>query len=212
MPTDGTDFARMRACYGKFCSATKQGSPEAALAGIALEGLARDVRRDGGLPAFRPLVDLLTGFVSSELSSGDDGRGQLLDDVDRVERQLADSSLTREACAVARRVGLKALNGASNLSRETIVEQMVLGLARSRCLDRASLYVTRHQADALAHSLSRPRSWEALCVTWPGLLSAEREIHTHDFGKAVETLLQRHVTEWRSFSHAITGGLFAAAA
>lgn len=149
MPTDGTDFARMKACYGKFYTATKQGVAEADLASIALEGLARDLRRDGGLAAFRPLIDLLRNTLAPGLLSSNDKGGQLLDGVERIERQYADSSLTREACAAARTVGLKELNCASLPCMDNVMAQMVVELIKTRCLDRASPYATRHRTHSI---------------------------------------------------------------
>lgn len=135
----------MKACYGKFYTASKDGVPVAALGAIALEGLARDIRRDGGLPAFRPLVDLLLDVTTPALLGNDDLRKQLIDGIDGIERQFADSALTRDACSVARSVGLKALSGVISPSQESIRSHLVVELERSRCLDRASPYITRHR-------------------------------------------------------------------
>jgi len=139
----------MKACYGKFYTATKQGAPEAALAPIALEGLARDLRRDGGLPVFRPLIDLLQDILAPGLLSSNDNGGHLLDAVAQVERQYAESSLTREVCAAARSVGLKEINRGGVPCAETIMAEMVVELVKTRCLDRASPYATRHRTHSI---------------------------------------------------------------
>jgi hypothetical protein len=149
MPTDGTDFARRKACYGRFYTASKDGVPVAVLGSIALEGLARDIRRDGGLPAFRPLVEHLVGIMIPGLLGNDDMRKQLMDGVDHIDQELADFSLTRDACGVARKVGLEALSGGIDPSEESIKSHLVAGLVKSRCLDRASPYITRHRTRSI---------------------------------------------------------------
>lgn len=59
MPTDGADFGRSKACYGKAYTAARMGAEDSQVAEIIACGVERDIRRDGGSPAFSPAVDLL---------------------------------------------------------------------------------------------------------------------------------------------------------
>jgi hypothetical protein len=59
MPTDGADFGRSKACYGKAYTAARMGVEDSQVAEIIVCGVERDIRRDGGSPVFSPAVDLL---------------------------------------------------------------------------------------------------------------------------------------------------------
>ena len=91
MPTDGADFGRMKACYGKAYSMVRDGADDSDVAETVMRGVERDIRRDGGAPAFPVAVDLLV-LISS---CGDDGGARLLTAADNIRRDFVESPLTR---------------------------------------------------------------------------------------------------------------------
>jgi hypothetical protein len=141
MPTDGADFGRMRACYGKAFSAARAGADNGDVAEMVARGLERDIRWAGGLPAFLPAIDLLV-LVSQYPDAS--RRSQLLHDVERLARNYADSPLTRHVADAAARIGLKSINEGRALSRASAAEMMLSDLGKSLCCDCLTPYLTRN--------------------------------------------------------------------
>jgi hypothetical protein len=113
MPTDGADFGRTKACYGKPYSAARIGADNSEIAEILAAGIERDIRRDGGLLAFSSAIDLLVAISITANES------QLLNGVEQMGREFADSSLTRYVSAAAEVIGLDAISHGQRLSRQS---------------------------------------------------------------------------------------------
>jgi len=113
MPTDGADFGRKRGCYGKAYSMARDGADDADVAECVMRGVERDIRRDGGAPAFPVAVDILV------LVSGGDGNSQrLLAGADTIRRDFVDSPLTRDFAAAVEKIGLSAIAEGRGLVRK----------------------------------------------------------------------------------------------
>lgn len=141
MPTDGADFGRMKACYGKAYSAARSGADASEVASIVVLGVERDIRRDGGAPAFGPAVDFL---VLAAQSSAENRCNQLLTGVDMLNREYADSPLTRYVADAAAHIGVTCINEGFALSRQIAAERLIAHLARSRCCEGMTPYLTRN--------------------------------------------------------------------
>ena len=156
MPTDGADFGRMKACYGKVYTALRAGVDDAYVADLAVRGVERDIRRDGGVPVFDPAVALVV--LISGRASGSSAQ-QLVRTIDVLARTHGDSSLTRHVLSAAEKVALAALNQRSSLSRSDAAERILAQLACGRC-EGMSGYATRHRThstaatEKLIHSVS----------------------------------------------------------
>lgn len=149
MPTDGADFGRMKACYGKAYTASRLGADNADVAAIVVLGVERDIRRDGGAPAFCPAVNLL---VQASQSSETDGCNQLLASVDILRREFADSPLTRYLASAVEQVGLAAINEGQCFSTLDAAKELLAHLARSRCCDGMAAYLTKHRTNSVSQS------------------------------------------------------------
>jgi len=156
MPTDGADFGRMKACYGKVYTALRAGVADAYVADLAVRGVERDIRRDGGVPVFDPAVSLVV-LISGQ-ASGTSAQ-QLVRTIDVLARTYGDSSLSRHVLSATEKVALAALNEGSSLSRGDASEQILAQIARGRC-EGMSGYATRHRThstaatEKLIHSVS----------------------------------------------------------
>ena len=149
MPTDGADFGRMKACYGKAYSAARSGADASEVASIVVLGVERDIRRDGGAPAFGPAVDFL---VLAAQSSAENRCNQLLTGVDMLNREYADSPLTRYVADAAAHIGVTCINEGFALSRQIAAERLIAHLARSRCCEGMSPYLTRNLTQSASSS------------------------------------------------------------
>ncbi|MFO1500197.1 MAG: hypothetical protein U1G07_17710 [Verrucomicrobiota bacterium] len=149
MPTDGADFGRMKACYGKAYAAARDGADDSQVAEIVALGLERDIRRDGGSPAFVQAVGLL---VRASESGGEDGTIQLLDGGDSLNRQFADWSLTRNVVSAAQAIGVAVINRGGILTAQEASECLLTHLAQSRCCDNMIPYLTRNRTHSVAKS------------------------------------------------------------
>ena len=146
MPTDGADFGCMKACYGKAYSSARCGADDADVAEIVARGIERDIRRDGGLPAFLPAVELVV-LVSQ---CPDASRShQLLDGVDRLGRDFAESPLTRHIADAAAKIGLASINDGRALSRAEVAEMMLAHFGKSRFSDGMTPYLTRNRTQSV---------------------------------------------------------------
>lgn len=151
MPTDGADFGRMKACYGKAYTAARLGAEDGEVAEIVSLGEERDIRRDGGSPAFSPAVDLIV--IVSE-STAESRCHQLLAGVDGLRRDFADSSLTRYFAAAAETIGLTVVNEGRGLSRMDAAVMLLIHFWRSRCGDGMTSYLTKNRTQSVAQSLA----------------------------------------------------------
>ena len=151
MPTDGADFGRMKACYGAAYTSARTGAKDAEVAEIAALGVERDIRRDGGSPAFCQAVDLLV-LISQ---SADENRSvHLLTTIDNLGREFADFPLTRYVADAAGKIGLTVINEAQRLSRVEAAGALLTHLARSRCLDGMVPYLTKNLTQSVERSIA----------------------------------------------------------
>jgi hypothetical protein len=139
----------MKACYGKAYSAARSGAADAEVSEIVARGIERDIRRDGGLPAFLSAVDLVV-LVSGCADAS--RRSQLLNGVDRLGRDFADSPLTRHVADAAAKIGLAALNEGRALSRAEAAEMMLAHFGKSRCCNCLTPYLTRNRTQSVKSS------------------------------------------------------------
>ena len=148
MPTDGADFGRMKACYGKVYTAVRTGVTPDGIAGALVRGIEREIRHAGGVPAFVPAVEL----IAATLPKMEEGRAlKFLEAIDALARAHADSSLTRLALEAALKVGLAALCHDQPLPRHEIAKRILAGIAESRG-DATSAYATRHRTHSAAET------------------------------------------------------------
>ena len=146
MPTDGADFGRMKACYGKVYSALRACADDADVAELAVKGVGRDIRRDGGAPAFVPAVQL--AVLISRQASGSSSH-QLVRNIDDLARVHAESSLTRLVLSATEKVALAAQSEGIALSPLQASERIIAQMARGRC-EGMSGYATRHRTHSIA--------------------------------------------------------------
>ena len=146
MPTDGADFGRMRYCYGKAYTMARDDADNADVAECAMRGVERDIKRDGGAPAFPVAVDLLV------LASAGGGSGQkLLASADAIRRDFADSPLTRHFAAAVETLGLSVIEDGLSLSRQKAEEMLLVQVAESRFCDcELTAYLARNRTKDLA--------------------------------------------------------------
>jgi hypothetical protein len=148
MPTDGADFGRKRACYGKAYIMARESANDADVAECVMRGVELDIKRNGGAPAFPVAVDLL---VVASLSGNSQ---QLLSGVDAIRTNFVDSPLTRDIAAAVETLGLSACSGARPMSVEQASEKLLVHLGASRCCDGLVAYVARHRTKDIAASLA----------------------------------------------------------
>ncbi len=145
MPTDGADFGRMKACYGKVYTALRAGADDADVAELAVRGVEREVRHGGGAPAFVPAVHLAV-LISRQAS--DSSSQQLVRSIDELARLHGESSLTRSVLCAVEKVALAALSEGVSLSLLTASKLTITQMAR-RCCDGMSGYATRHRTHSI---------------------------------------------------------------
>ena len=146
MPTDGADFGRMKSCYGRVYTALREGADEADVAELAIRGVERDIRREGGAPAFGPAVDLVV-LISSQIPGSTPQ--MLVRNTDSLSRVHADRSLTRHILSAAEKVALGALGKGTHLSQHEAAGRSIAQIARGHC-EGMSGYVTRHRTGSIA--------------------------------------------------------------
>jgi hypothetical protein len=145
MPTDGANFGRMKACYGKAYTAARVGADEAEVAPILVAGLERDIRREPDFLALRPVVELVATLSRCTTTEPHELCRRLLNGVQQLERKHAGSGLTRDAAAAATRVGLSSINEHRELTLQRAAEAVLTEIVRSRCLDPMTPYITKHR-------------------------------------------------------------------
>ncbi len=143
MPTDGADFGRIKACYGKAYTGARQGVADAEVAEVVVAGLERDVRRDGGLRGFNDAIAIVVDSSN---------RNQLLEATARLRIMHGDCSLTRHLAAAAEKVGLTRLNNRQAMSVESAEKAVLTHIARSRCGDGMIPYVTKNRTQSVSES------------------------------------------------------------
>jgi hypothetical protein len=141
MPTDGANFGRMKACYGKAYSSARSGADDSEVAEILALGIERDIRREGGVAVFRSAVDLLV--LTSQGTDANRHR-QLLDRVDRLGRDFGDSTLTRYFVDAVAKIGLNCIHEGKSLSCEQAGTSLLAHYGKSLC-DGMSPYLTRNR-------------------------------------------------------------------
>ena len=144
MPTDGADFGRKRACYGKAYIMARDGADDADVAECVMRGVELDIKRNGGAPAFPVAIDLLAVATLSGNSQ------QLLSGVDAIRRDFVDSPLTRDIAAAVETLGLSALVAANPLTIDQAAEKLLAHLGSSRCCDGLVAYIVRHRSKDVA--------------------------------------------------------------
>jgi hypothetical protein len=144
MPTDGADFGRIKACYGKAYTGARQGAADEEVAEVVVAGLERDIRRDGGLRGFNEAIELI-------VSAGN--RNQLMEGTARLRILNGDCSLTRHLAAAAEKIGLANLNERKALSREAAEKAVLTQIARSRCCDGMVPYVAKNRTQSVPESI-----------------------------------------------------------
>jgi hypothetical protein len=145
MPTDGADFGRMKACYGKAYTAARTGAKEAEVAGVAVAGLERDIRRERDFSALRPVAELVATLSHCTNTEPHELHRRLVSGVERLKRKHAGSGLARDAAEAAARVGLSSINAHRQLTVQRAAEAVLTEMVRSRCLDPMTPYVTKHR-------------------------------------------------------------------
>lgn len=150
MPTDGADFGRTRQCYGKAFTMARDGADDADVAACIVRGVERDIRRDGGAPAF-PLAANLLVLVCQK---GDAGSIQLLAAADAIRRDHVESPITRHLAAAAENIGLSAIAAGRTLTRRDAAESLIAHLAQSRCCDSMTGYIARNRTQDVSASLA----------------------------------------------------------
>lgn len=148
MPTDGADFGRIKACYGKAFTAARVGASESAVAEIAILGVERDIRHGGGAPSFKATIELLIDVTCSRVQP----RERLLAGIDALNRQFADSSFTRYVSSAAESLGLECLRNGVAPSGEQLATLVLGKLIDSRCCDGITPYITRNRTQSIAES------------------------------------------------------------
>jgi hypothetical protein len=124
----------------------RDGADDAAVAECVVRGVELDIRRDGGMPAFRPAVELLV------IASGGGNIQQLLSGADAIGRDFVDSPLTRHITDAVQKLGLSALAEGHPLSAECASEKLLVQFAVSRCCDGMTGYIARNRTKDLAES------------------------------------------------------------
>lgn len=125
----------------------RDGADESAIADCILKGVEREIKWDGGAPAFRPAVELLV-----IVTSGQAGEKMLLSRVDTIKRQFADSPLTRHVAEAAEKVGLSSIHEGRALSPEQASEELLVKIAEGRCCADLVGYVARNRTNDLVAS------------------------------------------------------------
>ncbi len=140
MPTDGADFGRTRPCYGKAYVMAKEGADDQAVAHCVMRGLEIDIRREGGVPGFVALADLITKFAQTGGSAKD-----VMIGLEGVRRGIVDSPLSRHLVHAAIQMGMRVIREFKNMSRQRVAEGILLRMAESRCCDGMHGYLSRHR-------------------------------------------------------------------
>lgn len=135
----------MKACYGKVYTALRAGAAEADVAELAVRGVERDIRRDGGAPAFAPAVHLAV-LISCQTSAS--SPQQLIRNIDHLARQYGEFSLTRQILSATQKVVLAALSEGVSLSAFEASRRAIAQMACS-CCEGMSGYVTRHRTRSI---------------------------------------------------------------
>lgn len=180
MPTDGADFGRMRACYGRAFTDARTGVDHAAVAEVIVAGLERDIRWDGGSPALRPLTDLLV-LISRAVDAGRERR--FFETIDQLRQKFADSPQTRHVAAAVEQIGLTCINAGQELSRSEASKMIHCQLARSRFGDPLLPYLTKNLTRPVAESRGIVDSILARVAQSPRLLDlSERMLNGSSSG------------------------------
>jgi hypothetical protein len=135
----------------------RDGADEAAIAECVVNGVERDIRWDGGAPAFGAAVDLLLVATSAGASAQ-----QLLRGVETICRTFADLPLTRYVASAAERIGLSARAAGYSLSRQAAVKALIVELGVIRCCNSLVGSIARGRAIDLAASQNVVQSIRAM--------------------------------------------------
>lgn len=154
MPTDGADFGKMKACYGKLYSALRAGVGETEIADLAVRCVEREFRFVGGAPAFGPAVQLAVLISGQPVGSRSQ---QLVRNTEHLNRVYGASPLTRDIVSATEKVVLKALREGISLSRHKAAREVYAQITRSRC-EGMSAYATRHRTYSISATQSLIRS------------------------------------------------------
>lgn len=150
MPTDGADFGKMKACYGRLYVALRAGATEADIANQAVKCVEREIRFDGGAPVFCAAVQLAV-LISGQPSAGDSQ--SLIRNIDHLKRLHGDSSSTRYILSATEKVVLAALSQRASLSDQEASKRIISQIARSRC-EGTSAYITKHRTGSATETKS----------------------------------------------------------
>ena len=145
MPTDGADFGKMKACYGKLYSALRAGAGDMEIADLAVRCVEREIRFDRGAPAFGPAVQL--AVLVSDQPTGSKSQ-QLLRNADHLNKVYGNSPLTRHIVSATEKVVLTAERDGISLSTHEAARLITAQIARSRC-EGMSAYATRHRTHSI---------------------------------------------------------------
>jgi hypothetical protein len=124
----------------------RDGADDAAVAECVVRGVELDIKRDGGLPAFRTAVELLV------VASSGGNIHQLLSGVNAIGRDFVDSPLTRHITNAIEKIGLSALAEGHSLTPEDASVKLLVQFAESRCCDGMTGYIARNRTKDLAGS------------------------------------------------------------
>ena len=143
MPTDGADFGRIKACYGKAYTGARQGAADSEVAEVVIAGLELDIRRDGGLPGFGQAIDIVESAKDAP---------RLFEATERLRILHGDCPLTRYLAAAVEKIGLANINAGQKSSREKLETAVLTQIAASRCCDGMIPYVTKNRTQSVAES------------------------------------------------------------
>ncbi len=183
MPTDGADFGRMKACYGKAYTATAAfGEPFEVINPFAFLTKSQMLTGSG----MRPFEDLLQKSFSCERYPN--------------YPHKASQCGTCPSCLIRR----LAFYSAEMPDDGKTYSADILSLSRSlRGREWLGLTKLTLQAEALGKALRTKEPWPGLCSRWPSLLRTETELSDSGFRDRTISLLRRHVSEWETFSSVV---------
>ncbi len=161
MPTDGADFRTNKICFGKAYSYAREGADGVVVAGAVMEGVERYIKFCGGAPAFVVVVDTLVTACRAGF-----GGERLLQALDEVQSKFADSPLTRDVASAAEVIGLEAMAGIRNLSRQDAAKLILTRLGERHC-DGMLDYVVRRRTGNFAAGREDIASYKSMLQRTP---------------------------------------------
>lgn len=154
MATDGAEYTRRRSLYGKLYTEIKGGATSARVAEVAVQSLAKEIRRDCLMRVLAPISRALVALVVERplFLGSEEGKRDLLGEIRRVSDEYREDAGTRFVAEAAREIIVRGeLEDLSGAPPNTVVRRVdeLLGhkLLESLCIVNLESYAQHHRPE-----------------------------------------------------------------